>query len=417
MTDVLFNARPDGEIDNIMTASNARSEELSDAPVPETHTNRWTRRLRRLGLASVILLSAGMVGVLAIGYLTSSDLTNRITRVGEVFDPVEGANRPVASTTTSNGRTILAIGAELGRADPSPAATPLTDRSEPGPSDGSVEPRPGESGKTAIGQAGAERVGEAAGTAASEPSPEAQSPRGAVMMIRFAPDQNSVSVVSIPGQFEVDVPGHGVVTVGAAHAVGGPPLLIRTVERLTSVRIDHFMVIDFDELATVVDVLGGVDLSVAADVTDRNGTRFRAGVNHLDAEQARAYLRQPDELPEGTLDRAERQQNLLRALLTKAASTRFDVNPLENYRLLNAVTRAVSVDDRFTGDELRDVARSAALVEARNIWFLTALPPGDGEGAHPDVDRSAALWQAFHDGTIAQYMVERPEDLLGSSPR
>ncbi|RKR86043.1 LytR family transcriptional attenuator [Micromonospora pisi] len=419
MTDVLSNARPDGEIDNIMTGSNARPEEPSDAPVPETRTNRWARRLRRLGLASVILLSAGMVGVLATGYLTSSDLTGRITRVGEVFGPMEAANRPVSSTTTSNGRTILAVGAELGREAPSPAASSPTDHSEPGPADGSAEPRPGESGGNAIGQAGTERVGEAAGTTAPEPAPEVQSPRGAVMMIRFTPDQNSVAVVSIPDRIEVDVPGHGVVAVGAAHALGGPPLLIRTVERYTSVRIDHFMVIDFEELATAVDVLGGVDVAVAADVTDRNGIHFRAGVNHLDAERARAYLRQPDELPDGTVDRSQRQQNLLRALLTKAASIRFDVNPLENYRLLNAVTRAVSVDDRFTGDELRDLARSAALVEAHKIWFLTAPAPGasEGEGVPSDGDRSSALWRAFHTGTLAQYVAEEPESLLFSSPR
>ncbi|MFK3979459.1 LCP family protein [Micromonospora sp. NPDC050397] len=381
-----------------MTGSNARSEDPSDPSTPETRTNRWTRRLRRLGLASVILISAATVGVLATGYFTSSDLTSRVHRVGEVFAPVEALTRPVGATTTSNGRTILAIGADLHRAA-GPVDSPSTNRSQP----------------DQTGQSGAEQVGDPVGTAVTEPPSRTEAPRGAVMMMRFAPDQNSVSVVSIPDRTEVDVPGHGVVTVGAAHALGGPPLLIRTVEQLSSVRIDHFMVIDFAELAAAVDVLGGVDVSVAADVTGRNGTHFRAGANQLDADRARAYLRQPDELPEGTVDRVERQQNLLRALLTRAATTRFDVDALENYRLLAAVTRAVSVDDRFSGEELRDLARSAALVEARKIWFLTA-PPSIGNEAIGS-ERGFRLWHAFDTGSIAGYVAEHPDDLLHDTPR
>ena len=315
--------------------------------------NRWRHRLGRLGLTGLILLSAGTVGVLATGYVTGTDLTNRVSRVGEVFDGSSDAERPAAGPATTSGRTILAIGAELRAPEPASDTSPADEPADKP----QVSPASAPAGEPAEGEGGTGSAGDRA---------------AAVMLIRFDPGHHAASVISIPDRTGVDAPGHGRTTIRAAYAIGGPALLVRTVEQLTSVRVDHFMVIDFDELAPIVDVLDGVDVTVAAAISDGTGVQFRAGVNRLDGARARAYLRQSDVLPEDALDRVQRQQNLLRAVLAKAASVRTDVKPLEGYRLLDAVTRAVSVDDGFTRDELRELAHAAAGLKTGSIWFLTA---------------------------------------------
>lgn len=347
--------------------------------------------------------------MLATGYLTSSDLSGRVARLGEVFGGVEAAERPVTAEAVTSGRSILAIGAELRGpgSDSDPDSDPdsgSTAGSANGPGDGPID------------------------APADDPAPGGvgRPPAGAVMLIRFDPRDDSASVISIPYLTRVDVPGHGRTTIASAHTLGGPTLLVRTVEQLTSVRVDHFMVVDFDELAPVVDVLGGVDVTVAADITDRTGVRFRAGVNRLDGARARAYLRQPDDLPDGTADRTQRRQNLLRAVLTRVASAQPDADALENYRLLDAVTRAVSVDDRFGRDKLRDVARAAAGASRGSIWFLVAPTRSttgggvEGAGSEPylllEPGRSVRLWHAFRTGTVEAYISAHPEDLLSTNP-
>ncbi|WP_326558015.1 LCP family protein [Micromonospora sp. NBC_01796] len=390
-------------------------------PPEEPEGHRWGRRLRRLALSTTILVSAGTVGVLAIGYLTSSDLTGQVSRVGEVFGPVESAERPVTSAAVQDGRSILAIGAELrgpdrdGEASNGPQDDPAGQGQGGGP-DGSAADRYADDPPPDLVPAPAPADDEALARIG-------QPPAGAIMLIRFDPRDDSASVISIPYLTRVDVPGHGRSTIAGAYALGGPTLLVRTVEQLTDARVDHFMVVDFEELAPVVDVLGGVDVTVAAEVTDRSGVRFHGGVNQLDGARARAYLRQPANLPDGTVDRIQRQQNLLRALLVKVASPPPDANALTSYRLLDALTRAVSVDDHFGRDELREVAQAAGAVGTDSIWFLTA-PTGSttssAERGAPDPDlvpdRRERLWEAFKTGTVGEYVTQHPEDLLPPNP-
>src|SRR5919107_1138755 len=107
--------------------------------------------------------------------------------------------------------------------------------------------------------------------------------------------------------------------INAAYALGGPSLLIQTVEQVTGVRIDHYAAIDFDGLVQVTDDLGGVDV-VVPETTSWGPYTFSAGVNHLDGDEARWYVGQRYGLPGGDFDRGKRQQNYLRAMFTKLFS-------------------------------------------------------------------------------------------------
>jgi LCP family protein required for cell wall assembly len=241
-----------------------------------------------------------------------------------------------------------------------------------------------------------------------------------LMLMQLAPDGDSASVVSIPRDSWVDIPGHGRNKVNAAYAFGGASLLTQTVEQLTGVRVDHFAVIDFAGFEAMVDAVGGIDVQVA-EATSNIGVEFRAGLNHLDGAQALAYVRQRYDLPGGDLDRARRQQNALRALLSQAASSGSLSDPIGLVRLVDATSRSVSVDDTLSNGGLRDIAFGAAGLRRSGVTFLSAPVAGLGrEGeqsvVYLDDARAGELWTALQSGDTTAYADAHPDDLLGDTP-
>ena len=105
----------------------------------------------------------------------------------------------------------------------------------------------------------------------------------------------------------------------------------------------------------MVDAVGGIDVGIDAP-TSTTGVIFHAGINHLDGFEALAYVRQRDGLAGGDLDRAQRQQNALRAFVTRIAEQDTLSNPVGTFELLDATSRSVSVDDTLSNGGLRRLA-------------------------------------------------------------
>jgi anionic cell wall polymer biosynthesis LytR-Cps2A-Psr (LCP) family protein len=163
-----------------------------------------------------------------------------------------------------------------------------------------------------------------------------------------------------------------------------------------------------------------VDVQIASATTDTSGNTFHQGSNHLNGKQALAYVRQRHGLPAGDLDRVRRQQSFLRAVMTKIATINPTGDPLQTYRLLDAMTKAVTVDDGYTNDELRTLALDAVRLGSGNVWFLTAPVRGTGwEGdqsvVYLDPTRDNPLWQALSEDSMAGYVSAHRTDLLPSS--
>jgi LCP family protein required for cell wall assembly len=241
-----------------------------------------------------------------------------------------------------------------------------------------------------------------------------------IMLAELSPDRTSASVVSIPRDSWVDIPGHGMNKINAAYAFGGASLLTSTVEKLTGVHVDHFAVIDFAGFQAMVDAVDGIDVQVAQTTTDR-GVTFQKGPNHLDGADALVYVRQRYGLPNGDLDRAKREQNALKALLSKAVSAGTLADPIKLYRFLDATSRSVSVDDTLTNGGFRSLALESRGLQPAAVTFLTTPVRGLGREGAQDVvyladDRAAALWTAFRAGATNDFARENPGDLLGSTP-
>ncbi len=162
--------------------------------------------------------------------------------------------------------------------------------------------------------------------------------------------------MSLPRDLMVDVPsclrpdgsrGEPVFTMfNQAFQQGGSACTIRTVEKLTAIRVDHHMVVDFHGFKDMVDAVDGVEVCLAKPVDDRDGQlRLPAGRVTLDGEQALGYVRARKSLGNGSdTERMDRQQRFLGALVNKVQSDDVLLNPVKLYPVLDAATSSLTTD-------------------------------------------------------------------------
>jgi LCP family protein required for cell wall assembly len=166
--------------------------------------------------------------------------------------------------------------------------------------------------------------------------------------------ETPATVVSIPRDSYVPIPGHGKDKINSAFAMGGAPLLTQTVEQATGLRLDHYAEIGFSGFAGLVDALGGVTMCPTAPINDPlAGIDLPAGCQKLDGRSALGYVRTRD-TPRADLDRMVNQRQFLSALLHRAASPAVWLNPFRWYSVPRAAVGALTVDRR---DHVWDLAQ------------------------------------------------------------
>jgi LCP family protein required for cell wall assembly len=200
--------------------------------------------------------------------------------------------------------------------------------------------------------------------------------------------------------------------INAAFSLGGLPLAVRTVECFTDVRIDHVMAIDFAGFQQVTDALGGVDMNIERDITSihQPHRKFKKGVQHLNGAEALDYVRQRKQFPDGDFARMRHQQEFLKALMDKAASTGTLTNPAKLNAFLKSVTKAVTVDEDFS---LVDMALQFRNLRGDNLKFLTSPNQGsdtiDGQSVVvSDREKASALYQAMINDKMADWVKANP---------
>jgi LCP family protein required for cell wall assembly len=140
-----------------------------------------------------------------------------------------------------------------------------------------------------------------------------------MMVISVDPDNKTMSLLSIPRDTRVVIPGHkGYDKITHAYAYGGPTLSVQTVQDFLNIPIQYYVVADWKGFIKMVDILGGVDLYVERDMKYDDpyanlSIDLTKGYQHLDGEKAGEYVRyRHDEL--GDIGRVQRQQRFLKAL-------------------------------------------------------------------------------------------------------
>ncbi|MYY00134.1 LytR family transcriptional regulator [Streptomyces sp. SID486] len=204
------------------------------------------------------------------------------------------------------------------------------------------------------------------------------------ILLHLAADRGSATAVSLPRDLMVDVPsclqedGRRSDPVFAmfnhAFQVGGSACTIRTVEKLTGIRVDHHMVVDFSGFKEMVDAVDGVEVCLKEPVDDKAAKlRLPAGRVTLDGEQALGYVRARKSLGNGSdTDRMGRQQRFLGALVNKVQSNDVLLNPVKLYPLLDAATSALTTDPELaTLRGLYQLARGLRDIPTEQVRFLT----------------------------------------------
>jgi LCP family protein required for cell wall assembly len=164
----------------------------------------------------------------------------------------------------------------------------------------------------------------------------------------------AATMVSLPRDSYVPIPGHGRDKINAAFSIGGAPLLTRTVEQATGLRLDHYAEIGFGGFAALVDALGGVRMCPEAPIDDPlAGIDLPAGCQTLDGRDALGYVRTRD-TPRADLDRMVNQRAFMAALLRRATDPAVWLNPWRWYAVPHAVVDALTLG---RDDHVWDLAR------------------------------------------------------------
>jgi LCP family protein required for cell wall assembly len=284
-----------------------------------------------VGLALILLMISAAVGA----HVVTNRVLGDVQRVPDVFGSIDPATRPQKPAGTQDALNFLLVGVDTGLGQ-----------------------------RTANGS-------------------------DVVMVMHLGGDRRSASIVSIPKDSWVAIPGRGMNTVSNAYATGGGQLLVRTIEQLTGLRMDHFALVDFAGFRDITNAVGGVDV---------NG-----GAIHLDGDQALAYVRQPAITSKGDLERVRRQQDVMKALMAKVASRGLLASPMGTLKIADSVARSLSVDESLGQGDLRSLAFSLRHLKPGAVRFLTApVSSVDTQGGKPMVHLNprsgATLWDEIETG-------------------
>ncbi|MEV3962084.1 LCP family protein [Nocardia sp. NPDC050193] len=237
---------------------------------------------------------------------------------------------------------------------------------------------------------------------------EVGDPRTDTIILVHVPPSGRTTLVSLPRDSYVDIPGYGQDKLNASFAFGGAPLLTQTVEIATGLHIDHYAEIGFAGFAGVVDALGGIDICVPQAINDPlAGIDLPAGCQELNGPQALGFVRSRATAL-ADVDRMNNQRLFLSALLEKATSPATLINPFALWPMASDTAGSLTVDKN---DHIWDLARLAWAL--RGDTLATTVPIGgfaDTDSgnvllwADPDASR---FFEALADGDPI------PADLAG----
>jgi LCP family protein required for cell wall assembly len=240
------------------------------------------------------------------------------------------------------------------------------------------------------------------------------------MIVHVAADRQWAEVMAIPRDSWVSIPacemGNSQMSsaqtfkINEAFAIGnldgnntalGVACSIKTVEQDTGIYIDHFVVVNFTGLESMVSALGGVQECNTQAINDPlSGLKLAAGHHLLTPAQALAYVRARYTLGDGSdLERIARQQAFMSSLIQRVKSKL--LNPLAIYRFLDAATKSLTIDTKLGGvTGLYDLASSLRNLPSSKVAFFT-LPTYPRSEVVPS-DTANVLWTQPEDNAIFQ---------------
>jgi len=216
------------------------------------------------------------------------------------------------------------------------------------------------------------------------------------IMLLHLPAKGEPTLVSLPRDSYVPIPGHSRNKINAAFAFGGPTLLVKTVEAATGLHVDGYVEVGFGGFVNVVDSVGGVNMCLTKAMKDKDAhVDLKAGCQVLDGTQALGFVRARHSQAKGDLDRVDHQRQLL-AAITKKAISPVTLLPWRYYGLLGAGAKSVSIGKDTALREMIGFARGMRAVSSGK-GVTTTVPIANAN--YSTSAGSAVLWD--HDKALA----------------
>ncbi len=168
-----------------------------------------------------------------------------------------------------------------------------------------------------------------------------------IMLLHKAPN-GKAALISLPRDTYVEIPDEGGDKINAAYSYGGPELLVRTVEGLSGLTVDHYVEVGMGGVQEMVDAVDGVEVCLDYDVDDPDSgltwDTSQGTCQTVDGTKALAYSRMRKSDPTGDIGRGLRQRAVISAVVSKAMGVQTLVNFSRQDALVDAGTGALTID-------------------------------------------------------------------------
>lgn len=227
-----------------------------------------------------------------------------------------------------------------------------------------------------------------------------------VMYLAISEDREQVSLVSFPRDLLVEVDGRTQKLTDAY--AGGPDQLIRVLRDNFQLPVNHFAAVSLGGFVDVVRTLGTVEICLEEPLRDRkSGADFEAGCHDMSATEVLSFVRSRQGA-RADLERIDRQQTFLRAVLGDLTATRTLANPRQVYRLTEDVATGLTLDDRLATPQMLGLADELRSVVSAGMP-MTAVPahPRRIDGLDFMVPYGPGARALFDDLRSGQHLAER----------
>ncbi|MFC5668084.1 LCP family protein [Kitasatospora misakiensis] len=207
------------------------------------------------------------------------------------------------------------------------------------------------------------------------------------LLFHIAKDRSNATVLSIPRDLMVPIPEcqtpDGKTVPGTARTMFNnslgqegrdPGCTWKTVEKVTGIRIDHFVMVNFEAVKTLSTAVGGVEVCAAKDINDPDShLKMTKGRHVIEGDEALAFVRTRHAVGQGgDLTRIPLQQQFISSMIRSIKSSDTLTNPAKLWKLADAATKALTVDSGIGSvDKLKDLALDISKVDTKNITFAT----------------------------------------------
>ncbi|WP_377271723.1 LCP family protein [Peterkaempfera sp. SMS 1(5)a] len=234
------------------------------------------------------------------------------------------------------------------------------------------------------------------------------------MVVHIPAGNKQATVVSIPRDTLVSrpscttrdgrtLPAANRVMFNSVYSLAGPACVVKTVEKMSGVRLDHYVEIDFVGFKDLVDALGGVTVHTSVQIDDKHsGLHLAPGTHRLDGTQALAFVRTRHGIGDGSdLGRIGLQQQFMTALLGEVKKQNVLGSPVKLYKMADSATKLLTTDSELGSlGALTSFGRSVQGVDPDHME--TVMLPVSYDKADPNrvvaaQPQAGLLWKAIRE--------------------